>query len=691
MEQQNMRIKFALILCLFSSLFYSYAVDSFSYQKTESVFCSNDGPCIDLGIHKNILWAIGGGKLRSFSLEKPSAPSKLAEIAIPGLLRQIAFYGNYAYVSAREDGLFVVDISKPSAPKIVYHYDSLEKATGIAVSYPLLAIADRYQGVELVDISNPANPVYLSTCLERKEIQSVDLNGKYLVAGGWAESRIYLVDISNPRKPVQISEGILDGYGDGVRLRDGLCYAATGHHSNAFKKHHFEKKEASDLGYGEGQGLEIFSISEKAEMKRISSLKFPPFYQGYPDTWRVELSGNKAIVADEYNGVFLVDISKPEKMSVLMQGQAQKGKKIPELPEPFSAAVAGKDFIYTAGYERGIYVFPSKGMEMQKESSGSGIAVPTAGSSSEFIKEGESVRYRPDGQIRAAAAFGTDKAFIAAGNGGIHLLQLKPEFKVLEKIPTRGIVLDLALRGNTLCAAEAGDGLSVWDIDKSGHITEKGRYLTGGASLQQVVMPEGTPYVLVCNRALFEVLDISDLRNIKALLSESGPGLFYGKSIATELVNGKYASVIWHMGGPRFYDLSAKTPARADFPDLKGRPVDCVVVMPGSDKVLLLHGNGYTVFSPGENIDLGKPASRLASGENVNGKASLCGNILFTVAGAWKIVRALDVSNPAKPEMIKKWDTKGNPFPPAAFSGFIFMPEGREGILISPESLFNKK
>ena len=661
------------------------------FRKVDPVFCSEDGPCIDLGIHNGILWAVGGGKIRSFSIEKPESPLKIAELEIPGLLRQIAFYGNHAYVSAREDGLFVLDISKASAPRIVYHYDSLEKATGIAISYPLLAIADRYHGVELVDISNPALPVYLSTCLARKEIQSVDLHGTYLAAGGWAERRVYLVDISNPRKPVQISEGALDGYGDGVRLRDGLCYAATGHHSNAFKKHHFEKKADSDSGYGEGQGLEIFSFSAKEPMKKLSTVKFPSFYQGYPDTWRVELSDSKAIVADEYNGFFVVDVSDPSKAVTLMQGLAPKGKKIPEMAEPFSAAVAGNSVIYAAGYERGVYAFPCTGIEIAKSGAVNKLAIPSADTAEIFAKEGEAMRYRPDGQVRSVVPFGKDKAFVAAGNGGIHLLRIKPDFKVLAKFPTQGIAVDLALKDNTLCVAEAGDGLSIWKVDANGNIAERGRYLKAGASIQQVVMPSESPYVLVCNRAFFEILDISDLKNVKTVLSESGPGLFYGKSIAAELVQGKYASVIWHMGGPRFYNLSTKPPRRAEFPDLKGRPVDSVVVMPDNEKVLLLHGDGYTVMRPGDNIDLAKPASRLASGENINGKASICGNTLFTVAGAWKIVRAVDMNNPAKPEMLKKWETKGNPFPPSLFNGFIFMPEGRDGLLIMPESVFNRK
>lgn len=80
-----------------------------------------------------------------------------------GNTRQIAVMGGIAHITAREQGLFIVDVRKPEAPVLLSHYDTVELATGIAVSGPIAYVARRNYGVELVDISDPAHCRHVST------------------------------------------------------------------------------------------------------------------------------------------------------------------------------------------------------------------------------------------------------------------------------------------------------------------------------------------------------------------------------------------------------------------------------------------------------------------------------------------------------------------------------------------------
>lgn len=675
------------LLCAISMMTVSAAVPTGAALKV--VGRVGEGPCIDVALQDGVLWFIGDGKLTSASVADPAKPKVLGSLSGLGHVRQLACVGGFVYIASRDDGMFVVDISKPESPRLVYHYDTLEKATGMAVSPPVAAVANRYHGVELIDVSDPTQPKYLATTLETKEIQSVDINGPFLVAGGWAERRVYVVDIRNPRQPVLVHEAALDGYGDGVRMRNGLCFAATGHHASAFTKLHFEAKGNADSGYGEGQGLEIFSVGATGTLQRQSVVKFPPFYQGYPDTWQVEVSGRHAVVADEYNGLLVVDVSDPAKPVMVGQALLPHGVRMPSLPEPVSAAVPGDGVVYVAGYERGVYVVACDGVKPEPVVDSAAVKIPPAASTEVITRDGTTVRYRPEGQVWAAAPFDGGKAALAVGNGGLHIVQLEPEFKVLSVTPTRGIATDVAVRGKRVYVAEASEGLSVWEWDEAGKPVEVGRYGKEGGSVQQVVVSEDGAWAVIENGPRLEIVDVSNPKDIRVVVSEAGPGLFYGKSIASRFTPDGLVPVIWHMGGPVWYDLKASPPRRysgATVPS--GKPVNGVTLL-GDGRALVLYGDGYSVAGKDDAVDLAKPQARLANKEPLNGSPRVFGNVLVTVAAAWKTVRVVDVSDPSHPVVLEKWRAKGNPFPVAVWKDCLLLPEGREGLTVTPKPYLN--
>lgn len=650
-----------------------------------------EGPCIDVTVQDGVLWFIGDGKLTSASLADPAKPKILGSLDGLGHVRQIACAGSCAFISSRDDGMYVVDISKPEAPRLLYHYDTLEKATGMAVAPPLAAVANRYHGVELIDITDPAQPKYLATTLQTKEIQSVDINGSFLYAGGWAERRVYVVDIRNPRKPVVVHEAALDGYGDGVQMREGLCFAATGHHATTYTKNHFEAPAKNDAGYGEGHGLEIFTVGEKGTLQRQSVTKFPPFYQGYPDTWQVEVSGRHAIVADEYNGVIVVDVSAPSKPVIVGQSLLPNGVRMPTLPEPVSAAVPGDGVIYVAGYERGVYVVACEGVKPSPPLNALTVTIPPAPGNEVISHEGDTLRYRPEGQMAAAFPYDDGKAALAVGNGGVHLVQLKPEFKVLSVTPTRGIATDVAVFGKRLYVAELSDGLSVWELEGSNPPREVGRFAKAGCSVQQVVLSEDGAWAVIENGPRLEILDVSDPKNIQVMLSENGPGLFYGKMIAPQPTTTGLIPVVWHMGGPVWYDVKSSPPRRHSPTTVPTGKLMNGVALLEDGQALVLFDNGYSVAAMGGHAELTKPQVKLPNNEPLNGIPRQFGRILITTAAAWRTVRAIDVSDPKHPVVVEKWKAQGNPFPPAIWKGFLLLPEGREGLTITPKAYLKDK
>ena len=148
----------------------------------------------------------------------------LLEGDVPYSPRQIVVAKGIAYISAREDGLFVVDVRQPRSPRLLCHYDAVEFATGLAVSGDVLFIAHRQFGVELVDISNPAKPAHLST-LRTGEAQSVVVRDGWLYTGVWGTSEVVVANVKNARAPVITAKVPLDGFGDGVDLRGNYLFA----------------------------------------------------------------------------------------------------------------------------------------------------------------------------------------------------------------------------------------------------------------------------------------------------------------------------------------------------------------------------------------------------------------------------------------------------------------------------------
>ena len=158
-------------------------------------------------------------------------------------------------------------------------FDTVEFATGLAISGNILFVACRHYGVQLIDVSVPSAPRHLST-VRTGEAQSVVARNGYLYTGVWATSEVVTVDVRDPWNPVITARTPLDGYGDGVDVEGDMLYVATGHHSRETPR-----KQQGDPGFGRGHGLELLDISDPAHPRWVSRVKFPPLYEIGNDMW----------------------------------------------------------------------------------------------------------------------------------------------------------------------------------------------------------------------------------------------------------------------------------------------------------------------------------------------------------------------------------------------------------------------
>ena len=114
------------------------------------------GPCMDVKTHNGRLYAIQRfsqiphGRLCVLS----SDLRLVAEFVGIGDARQIEIIKDIAVITAREDGLWIFDVSLPE-PRLLCHYQTVEYATGVALCGNLAFISCRQYGVQILDISDP--------------------------------------------------------------------------------------------------------------------------------------------------------------------------------------------------------------------------------------------------------------------------------------------------------------------------------------------------------------------------------------------------------------------------------------------------------------------------------------------------------------------------------------------------------
>ncbi|MDD2596710.1 MAG: hypothetical protein PHY98_03315 [Candidatus Cloacimonetes bacterium] len=86
----------------------------------------------------------------------------LSEISFYGYAQNMAVHDNIVYVAARHGGLQIVDVSNPAQPVLLAGYDTDGYASDIDYHDGKVAVSSGGGGVYLFDVSSPANPKLLA-------------------------------------------------------------------------------------------------------------------------------------------------------------------------------------------------------------------------------------------------------------------------------------------------------------------------------------------------------------------------------------------------------------------------------------------------------------------------------------------------------------------------------------------------
>lgn len=651
------------------------------------------GMTADVAVTGNTLFAVGGGVrgvLYAADLSDPAKPKVISRFPGLGHVRQMIVRNGVAYVTAREDGLFLIDVRKPAQPALLSHYDTIELATGLALSGTVAFAACRQCGVELVDVSNPRRPAHLST-IHVGEAQSVASRDGYMYAGVWGTRELVVCNVQDPRRPMRVASAELDGFGDGVTVRGSLCYVATGHHARIPGN---GRPQPNESAFGRGHGLEIFDIANPAAPRWLSRIKTPPRYRIFMDMWGVKISGHHAYLADTYNGIFVIDVSDPSHPRFVAHRQLSEVAALGEgyvaaegkVPSPVTNLAVGKGFIYVSGGYSDLHVVAAPGLASPLDSEPDKPPVVRA-----VGRPQSDPRYRifqPGGQVHEITPFGQGRAgeaqfVISAGNGGLKVVSFDKSasrMNIAAEYPTEGIAFGASTASETLYVAEGMGGLSIWRGD--GKLARIGRYRVPEQSVKQVLVdPKGRYALLHVGLNRLEIVDVTNPPAPKRILDDAHLGLFYRRPLSATM-DASGGLVNWGIDGLFLYDLSgAQPPGRASYRypfGISGRN-GCTRYRDGW---LVMFGGKYFVLRPGEQRSPQEVGLVGLAGRELWGKPTLSGNTLFVADNFAGRVMALDVADIARPTLLGELELPEHPGYIVEHNGHALIPGGYQGLLV---------
>lgn len=637
--------------------------------------------CTAVEVSGDYLYAGGSDYLAVFDIKTdPAKPKQVAILHGIRGCRQMAIYKDKAYITARNNGLWIVDIKNPTDPKLIRQFDTIELATGIAASENVIFIAHRVYGVQLLDVSDPRFPKHISQ-VRTAEAQSVVYRDGMLYVGDWGVGKLTIIDVHDLRSPKIVSQAPLDGFGDGLFVKGHLCYCSTGHDA---KSGPMEERE------GNGRGVEIFDVSDVTKPRKLGVFKFPRFLRRDNDYWTVRVCGNTMFCVDSHNGFYVVDASTPANMKGIghlrLPPPVYKWKVAEDrkLANDCCASLAtGDGVVYLAGLTTGLWVVKTPAAHKQSQPDLRFDIPPEK----PVTVDPRLRRYDLDCQVRRVAVKG-DFVYVAASHSGLKLFRIGASGLEAVKTWQHECVYDVAIHGDTLLVADGHSGLIAYRMAEDGSISEVGRGNTEKNERIQIVhlFKNGQYAAVSCGSSLAYVLDVTDLAKMKQVYRGGVGGILYGDMFPCKDKDGVFP-INWHSRGIAWYSLNGPKPQMLT----SGMPPEAsqtggIDLLDNGLFICPVDGTKLAFLDPASPKALNMVDIRsIPAGMSVRGIPTVNGNLVAFAARRDGMVVTVDISDPNRPTVVKQrcYDlSEGNCDRVAFHKGKMIIPAGHFGLFV---------
>ncbi len=645
----------------------------------ETVILDNDEKLFDrvdaCVIDEKYVYFISRGTLSICTISDSRQVTEIGSVSGLGSTRDMAFTKDQKalVVTSRRNGVYIVDISDPTNPTVLSHYDSLEYSTGLDINGNYAFICSRWFGVEIVDISDLRNPQYVSSLNGENEYQDCFFDSGFVYVGVYNGKRIDVWDVRNITEAILVSQIELDGSGQGCVVKNGILYAATGLKGRNAGSSKYDYKR------GVGSGLEIYDVSDPTSPKWLSTTKAEGRQDiNLSDTWDVQVQGNRAYLSNMYGGVYIFDISYPKAPALM--------KKID--------IVANRDSEDYSSYDLDSYIFP---YDAENETHGcvshvvlgNGIMYLTTtnmglfriadpileapGKNTEYVfdrsdfkkvvpdfSEFNAVLFESMDQVYAIKKF--SKNYVVA-NGKRGLLLLDESFNMIFSFKTDAPVKDIEIYDDLLFAAESENGIGIYLVSDT-KIERLGGYkddLYDSCYGDIALTGDGSYVIAEAAYHRFSIIDVRDVYNPMVVdISKFGisddVGMMYYRSICNGLIDGKYVAISGSDDTDYFYSDNGELRLYGQQENkLYYRSNGCTAINGGSIQIA---DNGYYYIDISNKVISEKIKIK---GVNFEGKCIAKDNILVISSEYNGNIMIIDISDISNPVLIESVTINGNP------------------------------
>ncbi|MBM3879684.1 MAG: hypothetical protein FJ387_08185 [Verrucomicrobia bacterium] len=205
---------------------------------------------------------------------------------------------SWDWFSPEGPGVQIIDVSDPANAVRVGGYNPNPRVQDLVISGNYAYLADSEAGLHVIDISNPEKPERvagydLPAWWAQAGDVTVAVADHYTYLADLSNEVIEVIDVSNPAKPVRVGGYRSRGGGHGMAVAGNHAYVAE------------TRWTGSDY---RGGGLQVINMSNPANPVHVGS------YYTSEALWDVAAGGNYAYVANGNAGLQVIDVSDPAKL-----------------------------------------------------------------------------------------------------------------------------------------------------------------------------------------------------------------------------------------------------------------------------------------------------------------------------------------------------------------------------------------
>jgi hypothetical protein len=540
----------------------------------------------------------------------------------------VAVFGDTAYVADRDIGLQIIDVSYPANPRIIGSLNTLGSVQDVVVIGDIAYVAAG--GLQIIDVKDSKNPYVIGSADTPGSAQDIVVIRDMAYVADYGAG-LQIISVSDPENPYIIASVDTPGSAQDVAVIRNTAYVAD-----------------------YDGGLQIIDVSNPKNPHNISSVDTPNYTNG------VAVMGNNDYVAmaDGNGGLQVVDVSDPENPHIIGSapgyaesvtiigdtayvGDWRSGLQIIDVSDPKNPHIIGS--ADTPGEAYGIAVIGDTLYVADRDTGGLQIIDVSNPVNISFIGS-------LDIQGSAIDVVVSDYiAYIANGDGGFQIVDVStPENPhTIGSLYTTGYATSVAVIGDTAYVTDYdGEGLLIIDVSdpENPHIIGSAYIPIGYASDVAVI---GVTAYVTDNSGGLQILDVS-LPGHPHII-----GSIYG-SASCVAVSGDTAYVTdWYYRALRIIDVSApENPYLISSIDTPGDPYG----------VFVISSTAYVTYNGGlQIIDVSTPENPTTIGSvktpGYAGGLSVIDNTAYVADNSG--LQIIDVSTPENSHIIGYINTPG--------------------------------